>query len=132
MKSENLKQFVAGVRPRTLEPMQTMKKQTAIVRPKYSIEEISQMVRRVEHMKSKGISVKQASRSVGVNVNTYYSWRKKIQRINKKEAHDIAALKEEIQKLKKIVAELILEYSRLNNAKAKKASEKAPERSVND
>ena len=78
-------------------------------RKRYTSEEIINRLREVEIMVSKGGSVGEASRKIGVTEQTYYRWRKEYGGMRIEQAKRLKELEKENSRLKKLVADLSLD-----------------------
>ncbi|HVB31031.1 MAG TPA: transposase [Gemmatimonadaceae bacterium] len=72
---------------------------------KFTDEQIVQALRQVRA----GTPAVQVCRKLGVTQTTFYRWRRKFEGAAANESRDVRALREENQKLKQIVANLVLE-----------------------
>ncbi|MHB1862018.1 MAG: transposase [Gemmatimonadaceae bacterium] len=72
---------------------------------KFTDEQIVQALRQVRA----GTPAVQVCRKLGVTQTTFYRWRRKYEGAAANELRDVRALREENQKLKQIVANLVLE-----------------------
>lgn len=72
---------------------------------KHSVEEIIVKLREAEVDLSKGATVAEVSRKIGVTEQTYYRWRKEYGGLRVDQAARLRALEKENQRLKRIVAD---------------------------
>lgn len=82
----------------------------------YSEEQISFALKQAEF----GTSVEDVCRKLGISEQTFYRWKKKYAGVGPQELRRLRQLEEENNKLKKLVAELSLDKSLLQEALAKK------------
>jgi putative transposase len=67
-----------------------------------------------------GTPAKELARLHGINVNTLYNWRKKYGGMDVNEARRLKHLEEENRKLKRIVADQVLDITALKDVLSKK------------
>ncbi|GAC1414349.1 MAG: hypothetical protein NVSMB53_12370 [Gemmatimonadaceae bacterium] len=72
---------------------------------KFTDEQIVQALRQVKA----GAPAVQVCRKLGITETTFYRWRKKYNGAAESASHEVRALREENQKLKQIVANLLLD-----------------------
>jgi putative transposase len=89
-------------------------------RKRYSPEEIIHKLREGEVLLSQGQTVQQAVRQLGIAEQTYYRWRKEYGGMGKSQARRLKDLERENTRLKKLVADLALDKSILEEALSKK------------
>ena len=80
-------------------------------RKKFSPEDIIQILRTVEIEQSKGLSSEEALRKVGVSPASYSRWRKEYGGLRVDQAKRLKELEQENGRLKRIVADLSVDYS---------------------
>ena len=80
-------------------------------RKRHVAEEIIGKLREAEIALSKGLTVPDACRQIGVTEQTYYRWRKEYGGIRLDQAKRLKALEKENQRLKKLVADQALDIS---------------------
>jgi len=85
-------------------------------RKRYTVEAIVRMLRASEVELSSGSTVKQVSKKLGINEQTYYRWRKEYGGLRMDQAHRLKELERENSRLKKIVAEQALDISIMKEA----------------
>lgn len=85
-------------------------------RKRYTVEAIVRMLREAEVELSAGSTVKQVARKLGINEQTYYRWRKEYGGLRMDQAHRLKELERENARLKKLVAEQLLDISILKEA----------------
>ena len=76
---------------------------------RYSIEQILIKLREAEVLQSKGSSVLEACRKIGVSEQTFYRWRKEYGGLRMDQARRLKELERENARLKKLVAEQALD-----------------------
>lgn len=72
-------------------------------------EQIIGKLREAEVLLSKGISIEQVSRELGITEQTYYRWRKQYGGMRVEQAKRLRELEKENVQLKKLVADLSLD-----------------------
>ena len=78
---------------------------------KYTPEQIVQLLRDMEIEQGKGLSQDDACRKVGITVQTFYRWRKDFGGMKTDQARRLRELEQENLKLKRVVADLVLDNS---------------------
>ena len=76
---------------------------------RYGSEQIITKLREVEIMLSKGATIGEASKRIGVTEQTYYRWRKQYGGMKVEQAKRLKDLEKENFRLKKLVADLSLD-----------------------
>jgi transposase-like protein len=76
---------------------------------RYTSEQIITKLREVEIMLSKGSTIGEASKRIGVTDQTYYRWRKQYGGMKVEQARRLKELEKENFRLKKLVADLSLD-----------------------
>lgn len=76
---------------------------------RYGSEQIITKLREVEIMLSKGSTVGEASKKIGITEQTYYRWRKQYGGMQVEQAKRLKELEKENARLKKLVADLSLD-----------------------
>ena len=87
-----------------------------MARKRYSSEQIISILREAEVMLSKGSSVIEVSRKLGIAEQTYYRWRKSYGGMRVDQAKRLKELELENSRLKKLVADLSLDKAILKEA----------------
>jgi transposase-like protein len=82
----------------------------------YTPEQIIRKLREAELLLSQGDTVAQASKKIGVSEHTYYRWRREYGGMRVKQVKRLKELEKENSRLKKLVAELSLDVSILEEA----------------
>lgn len=82
---------------------------------KFTEEQIAQALRQVKG----GTPAVQVCRRLGITETTFYRWRKKHDRTGVAELRDVRELRDENQKLKEIVANLMLDNGRAGSRRQK-------------
>jgi transposase-like protein len=85
-------------------------------RKRYTVEAIVRKLREAEVELSRGQTVKQVSKKLGINEQTYYRWRKEYGGLRMDQAHRLKELERENVRLKKLVAEQALDLAILREA----------------
>jgi len=85
-------------------------------RKRFTIESIVRMLREAEVELAGGLTVKQVSKKLGINEQTYYRWRKEYGGIRMDQAKRLKELESENGRLKKLVADQALDISILKEA----------------
>ena len=80
-----------------------------MARKRYSPEQIIGYLREVEVLLSKGSTVPQICRKIGIAEQTYYRWRKEYGRLSVDQARRLKEMEKENIRLKKLVADLSLD-----------------------
>jgi transposase-like protein len=75
---------------------------------RYGHEQIINKLREVEIMLSKGSTIGEASKRIGVTEQTYYRWRKQYGGIKIEQSRRLKGLEKENSRIKKLVADLSL------------------------
>jgi putative transposase len=82
----------------------------------YTPEQIINKLREAEILLSQGSSIVEASRKIGVTVQTYYRWRKEYGGMRVEQARKLKELEKENARLKKLVADITLDNAILKEA----------------
>ena len=82
-----------------------------MARKRYTVESIVRMLREAEVELAGGSTVKQVSKKLGINDQTYYRWRKEYGGLRMDQAHRLKELERENGRLKILVAEQALDIS---------------------
>jgi transposase-like protein len=85
-------------------------------RKRYTVEAIVRKLREAEVELSRGQTVKEVSRKLGINEQTYYRWRKEYGGLRMDQAHRLKELERENSRLKKLVADQALDLSIMKEA----------------
>ena len=85
-----------------------------MARKRYTPEQIIRHLRLAEVLYSQGRSVSEICREIGVTENTYYRWRKEYGGMRINQAKRLKELERENSRLKRVVANLILDNLILN------------------
>ena len=78
-------------------------------RKKYTAEQIVGILREAEVLQGKGQSIGEACRALGITDQTYYRWRKEYGGLRVDQAKRLKELEQENGRLKKVVADLMLD-----------------------
>jgi transposase-like protein len=87
-----------------------------MARKRFTPEEIISKLREVEVLLSKGGTVLEGARQIGVTEQTYYRWRKEYGGLDIVQAKRLRDLEKENTRLKKLVAEQALDMEILKEA----------------
>jgi len=82
-----------------------------MVKKGYTPEQIINKLREAEIHINQGIPISEASRKIGVTEQTYYRWRKEYGGMRVEQARKLKELEKENARLKKLVADLLLDNS---------------------
>ncbi len=85
-------------------------------RKRYSAEQIIQKLREAEVELSKGRSVGEVAKQLGITSQTYYRWRREYGGLKTDQARRLKELERENTRLKKVVADLTLDKAILKEA----------------
>ena len=83
---------------------------------RHTPEEIITKIREADVLQSKGQSVGEACRQIGVSEQTYYNWRKEYGGLRVDQARRFKQLEQENARLKKLVADLSMDNAILKEA----------------
>ena len=78
-------------------------------RKRYKAEQIIGMLREAEVLQSQGMTIGEISRKLGITEQTYYRWRKEYGGMRIDQAKRFKELEKENARLKKLVADLVLD-----------------------
>ena len=87
-----------------------------MARKRHGADQIITKLREAELMLSKGKSVPQACKKIGVTEQTYYRWRKEYGGLKLDQAKRLKELEKENARLKKLVADVSLDNAILREA----------------
>ena len=85
-------------------------------RKRFSAEEIVNKLRQADVELSRGVTVAQACKQIGVTEQTYYRWRKEYGGMKVDQAKRLKELEKQNARLKKLVADLSLDNAILKEA----------------
>jgi putative transposase len=80
-------------------------------RKRHTVEQIIAKLREVEIAQSKGLTIPEAARQIGVTEQTYYRWRKEYGGLRADQAVRLKVLEKENQRLKRVVADQALDIA---------------------
>ncbi len=83
-------------------------------------EQIQRLLRDADRDLAKGLTVGDVCRKIGVSENSYYRWRQRLDPAKVDESRHIRQLEVEIERLKLLVAELLLDKRMLQDVAKKK------------
>ena len=86
-----------------------------MARKKYSTEDIILKLREAEIALGEGFSVAETAKKLGVNINTYYKWKKEYGGLEVDQAKRLKELEKENARLKKLVADQALDNAMLKD-----------------
>ena len=87
-----------------------------MVRKNFTPEQIINKLREAEIHINQGVPVIEASRKIGITQQTYYRWRKEYGGLRIEQAEKLKSLEKENARLKKLVADLLLDNAILKEA----------------
>jgi putative transposase len=88
-------------------------------------EQIARLLREADRDLAKGLTVSDVCRKLGLSANTYYRWRQHHDPARVDEARRLRELQAEVERLKRLVAELMLDKQMLQDI-AKKSGDADP------
>jgi putative transposase len=83
---------------------------------RYTTEQITMSLRKVEVMVGQGKTIQESCREIGISEQTYYRWHNKYGNLPSSEAKRLKALETENARLKKIAADLSVDNAVLKEA----------------
>ena len=83
---------------------------------KHGQEQIIRKLREEEELKSEGLSIGQIGQRLEVSEQTYHRWKNRFGGMNVDQAKEVRRLKDENSRLKKVVAEQMLDIDILKTA----------------
>jgi putative transposase len=83
---------------------------------RYSTEQIIVKLREAEVEMGRGVKVPEACRKLGISEQTFYRWRKRYGGLNRSEVRRLKALEQENARLKKLLADAMLDNAILKEA----------------
>lgn len=86
---------------------------------KHTAEEIVTKLREADVLLAKGQSIAEACRQIGVSDQTYYKWRKEYGGLGVDQAKRLKELEQENGRLRKVVADLVMDNTILKEAAKK-------------
>ena len=87
-----------------------------MVKKAFKPEQIIGKLREAEVLLSQGLAVGEASRKLGITEQTYYRWRREYGGMRVEQAKRLKELEKENSRLKKLVADIILDNAILKEA----------------
>ena len=85
-----------------------------------SADQIQRLLREVDRDRTKGLTLGDICRKVGVSQNTYHRWRRRFDPALVDDARRVRELESEVERLKRLVAELMLDKQMLQDVAKKK------------
>jgi putative transposase len=83
-------------------------------------DQIQRLLREVDRDLAKGLVVGDVCRKLGISPNTYYRWRQRFNPAQVDDARRVRELSVEVERLKRLVAELMLDKQMLQDVAKKK------------
>ena len=83
-------------------------------------QQIQRLLRDADRDLAKGLTVTDVCRKHGISGNTYYRWRQQFDRAQVDDARRVRELESEVERLKRLVAELLLDKQMLQDVAKKK------------
>ncbi len=87
-----------------------------MARKRYTVEQIISKLREAEVELAKGAKTPEVCRKLGISENTYYRWRKEYGGLRVDQARRLKELERENSRLKKLLAETMLDNAILKEA----------------
>lgn len=85
-----------------------------------SADQIQRLLREADRDLTKGLLVGDVCRKLGISQNTYYRWRERFNPAQVDDARRVRELSVEVERLKRLVAELMLDKQMLQDVAKKK------------
>lgn len=83
-------------------------------------QQIRHLLRDADRELTRGLTIADVCRKHGVGIRTYYRWRRRYDPNEGDDAHRLEALQGEVDRLKRLVAELMLDKQMLQDVAKKK------------
>ena len=83
-------------------------------------EQIQRLLREADRDLAKGLTVSDVCRKIGVSQNSYYRWRQRLDPAQADDTRRVRELQVEVERLKLLVAELLLDKRMLQDVAKKK------------
>lgn len=83
-------------------------------------QQIQRLLRDADRDLAKGLTVADVCRKHGISANTYYRWRQRFDPAQVDDARRVRELESEVERLKRLVAELLLDKQMLQDVAKKK------------
>lgn len=83
-------------------------------------DQIQHLLREVERDRAKGLTIGDCCRKLGISRNTYHRWRRRFDPAVVDDARRVRELETEVDRLKRLVAELMLDKQMLQDVAKKK------------
>jgi putative transposase len=90
------------------------------MRKRRSADEVARVLREADRDRAKGLTVGDVCRKLGIAQNTYYRWRRRHDPKQVDNERRCRELEVEVERLKKLVAELMLDKQMLQDVAKKK------------
>ena len=82
--------------------------------------QIQRLLRDADRDLAKGLTISDVCRKHGISANTYYRWRQRFDPAQVDDARRVRELEAEVERLKRLVAELLLDKQMLQDVAKKK------------
>ena len=86
-----------------------------MARKRYTPEQIVAKLREMERLQAQGMTIPEAARKIGISDQTFYRWRLRFGGLQEDEAQRLKSLEQENNRLKRIVAEQLLDIHMLKD-----------------
>ena len=83
-------------------------------------DEVARLLREADHDLAKGLTITDVCRKFGISANTYYRWRQRYHPALADDARRVRELETEVERLKRLVVELLLDKQMLQEVTKKK------------
>jgi len=83
-------------------------------------EQIQRLLREADRDLAKGLTVGDICRKHGISQNSFYRWRQRLDPVQADDARRVKELQVEVERLKQLVAELLLDQRMLQDVAKKK------------
>jgi putative transposase len=90
------------------------------MRKRRTAEQIERLLREADRDLAKGLTVADVCRKLGISQNAYYRWRQRHDPAQADDARRVRELQAEVERLKLLVAELLLDKTMLQEVAKKK------------
>src|SRR6516164_3121935 len=97
-----------------------VKSEEGLMGKRRTSEQIRRLLREADRDLAKGLTVADVCRQLGISANSYYRWRQRHDPAQVDEARRLRELQAEIERLKLLVAELLLDKKMLQDVAKKK------------
>jgi putative transposase len=83
-------------------------------------EQIQRLLREVDRDRAKGLTIGDICRKVGISENTYHRWKRRFDGAQVDDARRVRELESEVERLKRLCADLMLDKQMLQDIAKKK------------